>query len=341
MAAGMGISAAYYDGTWQPSTSLSGVNSQLDRSPRLAAGTSKAMAVWISNSENNIGIDPTANTEPNNTVYCKIWENPNWGSLQTVGTGIGVIGKTALALSSDGSKAIYVYELDSDANLGTDTDRELYAFSYSDGNWSDPCRLTYNELLADTNPQAVYNDDNSIFLAWNCNGYIVSVDGLNLSELQNNTLALANVSRVGQLALPVDFHTDGWVDFLDFAVLASQWQNDCNIGNNWCGYCDLDQSGMVDCDDVRIFSDFWLTEQALFIGSAGARDFCLAKASDGRISVVWPERAVDGNGIDVFTATYLPNLSVWSFPYPLTCDESLERSLAVQRSQYPTRRRPE
>jgi len=55
-----------------------------------------------------------------------------------------------------------------------------------------------------------------------------------------------------------DFNNDAKVDFDDFAVLASYWQDtDCN-DPNWCEGTDLDTDGNVDCNDLTLFVDYWL-----------------------------------------------------------------------------------
>ncbi|MCE5339857.1 MAG: hypothetical protein LLF92_01840 [Planctomycetaceae bacterium] len=60
-----------------------------------------------------------------------------------------------------------------------------------------------------------------------------------------------------------DFNCDGTVDFSDFNRLANDWQYDCNSAtydpNCSCLLgSDIDGSGPVDFNDLRIFSDNWL-----------------------------------------------------------------------------------
>lgn len=55
-----------------------------------------------------------------------------------------------------------------------------------------------------------------------------------------------------------DFNNDTKVDFGDFGILASYWQRkDCHIPS-WCNGADLDINGSVDCNDLMLFSDYWL-----------------------------------------------------------------------------------
>ena len=55
-----------------------------------------------------------------------------------------------------------------------------------------------------------------------------------------------------------DFNNDTSVDFADFAVLASHWQETGCSDPNWCEGTDLDTDGNVDCNDLTLFVDYWL-----------------------------------------------------------------------------------
>ncbi len=55
-----------------------------------------------------------------------------------------------------------------------------------------------------------------------------------------------------------DFNNDTRVDFADFAVLASHWQETGCSDPNWCEGTDLDTDGNVDCNDLTLFVDYWL-----------------------------------------------------------------------------------
>lgn len=55
-----------------------------------------------------------------------------------------------------------------------------------------------------------------------------------------------------------DFNNDTSVDFLDFAVLASYWQETGRSDPNWCEGTDLDTDGNVDANDLALFVDYWL-----------------------------------------------------------------------------------
>jgi len=55
-----------------------------------------------------------------------------------------------------------------------------------------------------------------------------------------------------------DFNNDTSVDFADFAVIASHWQETGCSDPNWCEGTDLDTDGNVDCNDLTLFMDYWL-----------------------------------------------------------------------------------
>ena len=55
-----------------------------------------------------------------------------------------------------------------------------------------------------------------------------------------------------------DFNNNAEVDFADFAVLASHWQETGCSNPNWCEGTDLDADGNVDCNDLTLFIDYWL-----------------------------------------------------------------------------------
>ncbi|MHC4110647.1 MAG: dockerin type I domain-containing protein [Planctomycetota bacterium] len=55
-----------------------------------------------------------------------------------------------------------------------------------------------------------------------------------------------------------DLNSDEAVDFRDFAIFSSQW-NDTGCGApNWCAGADLDRDGDVDHKDLGLFVEYWL-----------------------------------------------------------------------------------
>jgi hypothetical protein len=60
------------------------------------------------------------------------------------------------------------------------------------------------------------------------------------------------------LAQLPDLEQDGYIDFKDFAILASQWLNaDCDCRNNFCNRADITEDGIVDLFDLSIIASNW------------------------------------------------------------------------------------
>ncbi len=77
-------------------------------------------------------------------------------------------------------------------------------------------------------------------------------------SLVPTTVIIDNIST-GVGTAGYDYKIDGKIDFLDFAKFSSHWmQTDCNDNNNWCDRADLDESGTVDPNDLKIFTQRWL-----------------------------------------------------------------------------------
>jgi The GLUG motif len=59
---------------------------------------------------------------------------------------------------------------------------------------------------------------------------------------------------------PGDFACPDGVNFVDFAYFAGRWHTTgCNSSNNFCGGADMDFSGTVNMQDLKIFAANWLT----------------------------------------------------------------------------------
>ena len=55
-----------------------------------------------------------------------------------------------------------------------------------------------------------------------------------------------------------DFDKSDQVDFGDFSLLASHWQDNNCISPGWCDGTDLDTTGKVDANDLMLFTQSWL-----------------------------------------------------------------------------------
>jgi len=97
------------------------------------------------------------------------------------------------------------------------------------------------EFLRDEN--STNNDGNDIYNLWNDN------DKCPPEVMQ---------AALTPLKQPTDFDGDGGVDFVDFAVFASYWLNDCAAEPQSCGPANLNNIGDVDWADLGIFVESWL-----------------------------------------------------------------------------------
>lgn len=68
-----------------------------------------------------------------------------------------------------------------------------------------------------------------------------------------------NISKSAEYNL--DF--SGCVDYEDLKILAGFWLNDCNQDNGWCNNADFDQSSKVDFDDYATLAVYWQKDPGL------------------------------------------------------------------------------
>jgi hypothetical protein len=132
----------------------------LDRSPSIAAPASDdVLAVWVKNASNDLFGSATA---PNSVMWSHC-DGTQWGAPAAIASGIGTILNTTLAY--DGLTGTYVFCVDSDDDLDTTADEELWAASYAGGVWSAPTRLTNDDVM-DSSPRLFYDSGGALKLAW-------------------------------------------------------------------------------------------------------------------------------------------------------------------------------
>jgi hypothetical protein len=95
-------------------------------------------------------------------------------------------------------------------------------------------------------------------------GYIADTSGTLTGTLANGNPIDTTFVRDGNgaillvSAIKADLNLDGIVDFIDFALFASQWKNtDCAVHNN-CKGADFEPDGDVDLEDLAEFANNWL-----------------------------------------------------------------------------------
>ena len=58
--------------------------------------------------------------------------------------------------------------------------------------------------------------------------------------------------------VPADFDSNGCVNFKDFSVIGSKWEDTNCTDPNWCGGADFDMDGTMELDDFIVFVGYWL-----------------------------------------------------------------------------------
>ncbi|MBI5192349.1 MAG: choice-of-anchor D domain-containing protein [Nitrospirae bacterium] len=182
------ISAAHYNpqtGQWSGAQRLTS-NSYLDRSPKMAGKTGdNIILTWISNETNDLSGSATA---PNNLWYSK-WDgmSQSWSApalISQIPNGL-----LKYSLSYDGSTGHVVMSLDTDGDMATINDHELYILSYSNGAWGTLTRLT-DDLVTDDNPQIAIDPAGNFVLTW--------IKGNELSGVSNFDMNARTVIRADE-----------------------------------------------------------------------------------------------------------------------------------------------
>ncbi|AQQ69908.1 hypothetical protein SMSP2_00242 [Limihaloglobus sulfuriphilus] len=84
---------------------------------------------------------------------------------------------------------------------------------------------------------------------------ISRIDNVYFSTLHENVSE--TYPSFGDFTIQGDLQPDDYVDYRDAAVMAGQWLQSCS-GPDWCGGCDLNESGNVDVADLEILVENWL-----------------------------------------------------------------------------------
>jgi hypothetical protein len=119
-----------------------------------------------------------------------------------------------------------------------------------------PEENNFADIAAGYNHSIALKSDGSL-LAWGNNN-----DGQRDVPAGTNVLAIAagynyNVAIV--YLIPGDFDANCQVNMADFSTFASRWMDtNCNYSNNWCQKVDLNKSGSVDPNDLKVFTQHWL-----------------------------------------------------------------------------------
>ena len=146
--------------TWSAPAYLTD-NATVDHTPRLAVATDgRLMVAWVSNAANEL-LGSAASPD---TIRYATWNGSRWSSVGAVAS--SVAGMSDWGLAYRGNAARLVLARDTDGNLATDGDSELFAATWDGAAWSALARLT-NDTVPDRAPQPVYRPDGTIWLFWN------------------------------------------------------------------------------------------------------------------------------------------------------------------------------
>lgn len=170
LAPNMGIKAAVFNSlsqAFEETVTLESGNGYLDMMPVIAGGNGTVAAAWIENTANDWFGTSMDGTEPTNQIRICMYENGAWQETQTAYEGLNAV--TSLALDYRDGAVYTAYCLDTDNNLDTTEDLELYI---------NGSKVTENDVT-DSNPQ-FFNH----VLYWYSDGNIVYTKDLTENSVQ-------------------------------------------------------------------------------------------------------------------------------------------------------------
>lgn len=156
-------------------------DNKLDYNPRLAADGDSALLVW----QKTAAADPEQDSDDPADLYYSCWDGNLWSDPVQIDTDGDSVVDTSLVMH--GGEDLLLYTADTDGDLSTTDDRELFAVEYRDGSWGEAQQITDNEV-EDSAPQAAFVDGDW-FLLWNENGTVVYKTGLNGEMKQDDHLS--------------------------------------------------------------------------------------------------------------------------------------------------------
>jgi len=188
---------------WTPMDLISVSYEYMDMKPVIASEGNKAVVVWICDGDKNIfTVEDTA-------IYASFWNGENWHSTRKILSGNIISNPISLILRN--GEASIAYEYDSDGDLNTVDDIEIYMKTFSSVEDISTIRIT-NDDSTDASPSISYLGDD-LALAW-------IKDNGNISELyyhemgSNNNIKIidGNISNVKLLNEGNSDPVIGWKD---------------------------------------------------------------------------------------------------------------------------------
>jgi hypothetical protein len=197
-------------------------NNYLDSSPLISGKTKdNILLVWIANETNDL-LGSAAN--PNKLYYSK-WDGSSWSNSQMIAEiPYGILKYDFIY---DGQNGYVVMSLDTDNDLSTVNDHELYMLAYNNGTWGTLTRLT-DDSVPDDNPKMAIDPNGNFLLTWFKGGELSGVLNFNTGNrsvilADNYSMNLADFklasSTDGKLAIlyakPSEYSSDIWAIFYD------------------------------------------------------------------------------------------------------------------------------
>jgi hypothetical protein len=136
-------------------------NAAFDHGPVLARGhNGKLLLAW----RQNAGGELLGTTARPDILYVAFWNGSAWTTPQAaLSNATGLLGLSAAYY--DDSRAVLVYARDTDGDLGTSADQELFALTWDGTVWNGPVQLT-GDNEPDTSPTVLYDAAGNVRLLW-------------------------------------------------------------------------------------------------------------------------------------------------------------------------------
>lgn len=155
------IAYAVWDGSVWTAPAYLTSNNVLDHAPVLIRGSDGTLLlIWRQNAAGEL-LGTVANPDK---LFYALWNGTSWSTPTAfVDDAGGVLGVTAAR--HNGSRMAVVYSRDTDGDLGTGWDQELYLVGWDGDAWRGPTRLT-DDAQPDSRPTLFYDDSGNPRLLW-------------------------------------------------------------------------------------------------------------------------------------------------------------------------------
>jgi len=237
MAKEMEIVSSHWDNitqTWNPPTPITD-NNYLDHKPLLCGpmADGSVLAVWTENKGNLLMGDSNS---PSTLLWSK-WNSGthNWSAPQTLLANL--LYRLSESLSGTANKAVYAYTQDTNGDVNTPADQELFTCHWNGQSWASPARET-NDLTPDRNVRVAVADDDDVYLVWQRAGDLVmnhNSTGISLVRKNSQTVAFTDYAMTlgpqGNLVLIWQEQSQTGVDafYSVYDPISHRWSKDNQI----------------------------------------------------------------------------------------------------------------